>query len=302
MEAFSNLDPMTEAHWRTWLDWARDESVAVPEDAAFEQARARVWEASEYVALTVARHPQVLAELIASGDLERPFAAAELARALETALAETTNETSLQQALRRFRRREMIRVIWRDIAGWADLPETLAHLSELADRAIQAALDRLHDWTRAELGTPRDATGRPLRMLVLGMGKLGARELNLSSDIDLIYAFASNGEIEDGPRRITHEQFFLKLGQRLTQALGAQTVDGFVFRVDTRLRPFGESGPLVMSFNALDDYYQTQAREWERYAMIKARVVAGDAEDAARIMDLLRPFVYRRYLDFGAIE
>jgi [glutamine synthetase] adenylyltransferase / [glutamine synthetase]-adenylyl-L-tyrosine phosphorylase len=302
MESFRNLDPATEAHWQTWLDWAAEQGVDVPDAPGFAEARARVWEASDYVAVSVARHPEVLSDLIASGALEQPHDALALASSLDAALAEATDEPGLQQALRRFRRREMIRIIWRDIAGWAELAETLEHLTELADLSIRGALDRLHAWTCAELGTPRDATGRALRMTVLGMGKLGARELNLSSDIDLIFAFATNGETDGGPRKLTNEQFFIKLGQRLAQALGSQTVDGFVFRVDTRLRPFGESGPLAMSFNALEDYYQTQAREWERYAMIKARVVAGDPDDARELMAMLRPFVYRRYLDFGAIE
>ncbi|MBK1643751.1 bifunctional glutamine synthetase adenylyltransferase/deadenyltransferase [Thiocapsa imhoffii] len=302
MGAFENLDPTAEAHWLTWCDWAEEQGLARPNDAAFTEARARVWEASDFVAVTVARHPEVFADLIASGALERPHDAVALTHALDSALREVSDEAGLQQALRQFRRREMIRIIWRDVAGRADLVATLEHLTTLADLCIQRALERLHAWTCAEFGTPRDETGRALRMVVLGMGKLGARELNLSSDIDLIYAYASKGETDGGPRPLSNEQFFLKLGQRLSQALGAQTVDGFVFRVDTRLRPFGESGPLAMSFNALEDYYQTQAREWERYAMIKARVIAADPRDAAHIMALLRPFVYRRYLDFGAIE
>jgi [glutamine synthetase] adenylyltransferase / [glutamine synthetase]-adenylyl-L-tyrosine phosphorylase len=301
-DSFQNLDPATEAHWRTWLDWALEQGFAVPDDPAFASARARVWEASDYVAVSVARHPEVFADLIACGDLEQAHDGDALARSLDAALSEVADEPALQQALRRLRRREMIRIIWRDIAGRADLAETLEHLTALADLSVQRALDRLYTWACAELGTPRDQTGRALRMVVLGMGKLGARELNLSSDIDLIFAFASKGETEGGPRKLTNEQFFIKLGQRLAQALGNQTIDGFVFRVDTRLRPFGESGPLAMSFNALEDYYQTQAREWERYAMIKARVVAGEPGDAAELMAMLRPFVYRRYLDFGAIE
>ncbi|UHD18388.1 bifunctional [glutamate--ammonia ligase]-adenylyl-L-tyrosine phosphorylase/[glutamate--ammonia-ligase] adenylyltransferase [Thiocapsa bogorovii] len=302
MDPFRNLDPATEAQWQTWLDWAAQQGVDVPGAPDFADARARVWEASDYVAISVARHPEVLADLIASGELEQAHDSASLARGFEAALAPVTDEPGLHQALRRFRRREMIRIIWRDIAGRADLAETLEHLTALADLCIQGALDRLYNWTRAELGTPRDEAGRALQMTVLGMGKLGARELNLSSDIDLIFAFAANGETEGGPRTLANEQFFTKLGQRLAQSLGSQTVDGFVFRVDTRLRPFGESGPLAMSFNALEDYYQTQAREWERYAMIKARVVAGDPDDARELMAMLRPFVYRRYLDFGAIE
>ncbi|TCT23832.1 glutamate-ammonia-ligase adenylyltransferase [Thiobaca trueperi] len=302
MSDHTNQDPATEAHWLTWLDWAGTQGIAVPADPAFTQARARVWEASEYVAITAARHPADFAELIASGDLESVYGAGDLAQRLETALASVTDEPSLQRALRIFRRREMLRIIWRDIAERAPLPETLEDLSELADVCIDAALARLHDWTCAELGTPRDAEGRPQRLVVLAMGKLGARELNLSSDIDLIFAFAQTGEVTGSPRALSNEQFFVRLAQRLVQSLASATVDGFVFRVDTRLRPFGEVGPLAMSFQAMEDYYQSQAREWERYAMIKARPVAGDPADRDQLMAMLRPFVYRRYLDFGAFE
>jgi glutamate-ammonia-ligase adenylyltransferase len=292
----------TAAHWLDWLDWAAGQGVAIPDDAAFNAARARVWEASEFVAITAARHPADFAALLASGDLTRHCEAGMLARRLAAALAGVADELALQRALRLFRRREMLRIIWRDLAGWAPLPETLEDLSELADVCIQQALERLHDWTCAELGTPRDAAGRPQRLVVLAMGKLGARELNLSSDIDLIFAFPQSGEVTDGPRRLSHEQFFVCLARRLVQSLSTQTADGFVFRVDTRLRPFGEVGPLAMSFDAMEDYYQSQAREWERYAMIKARPVAGDLADMTQLMLMLRPFVYRRYLDFGAFE
>ncbi|MBK1724290.1 bifunctional [glutamate--ammonia ligase]-adenylyl-L-tyrosine phosphorylase/[glutamate--ammonia-ligase] adenylyltransferase [Thiocystis violacea] len=302
MSEQSHPDLSNDAHWQTWLEWACEAGVSVPEDLDFTAARARVWEASEYVAISAARHPAEFAELIASGNLRRPYAPGELASRLVTALAGVTDEPALHQALRVFRRREMLRIIWRDISTAAPLPETLEDLSELADVCVQCALDLLHDWTCSEIGTPRDPQGRALRLVVLGMGKLGARELNLSSDVDLIFAFAHRGEVEGGPRTLSNEQFFVRLGQRLVQALANNTVDGFVFRVDTRLRPFGEVGPLAMSFQAMEDYYQSQAREWERYAMIKARPIAGDPRDAAVLMEMLRPFVYRRYLDFGAFE
>ncbi|WP_338081280.1 bifunctional [glutamate--ammonia ligase]-adenylyl-L-tyrosine phosphorylase/[glutamate--ammonia-ligase] adenylyltransferase [Allochromatium vinosum] len=295
-------DSLTESHWQDWLDWAVEQGLTPPNDPEFEPARRRVWEASEYVAISAARHPADLAELIASGDLARTYGAGDLAARLDARLDGVADETALHKALRLFRRREMMRIIWRDIAGLAPLEETLEDLSELADVCIRGALDRLYPWTCAELGTPRDASGRPLHLLVLAMGKLGARELNLSSDIDLILAFAQPGTIEGGRRPLSHEQFFVRLGQRLVQALANKTVDGFVFRVDTRLRPFGEVGPLAMSFQAMEDYYQSQAREWERYAMIKARPVAGDPDDIEQLMSMLRPFVYRRYLDFGAFE
>ncbi|AHF02617.1 glutamine-synthetase adenylyltransferase [Marichromatium purpuratum 984] len=297
-----STEPVTESHWQDWLAWAAETGVEVPDSPVFARARAAVWDGSEFVALEVQRHPEMFAELLASGDLFRTYGPGDLDRALTQALAGVDDEQALARALRLFRRREQVRIVWRDLSGEGALEEVLEDLSELADCCIRQALGKLQDWTRAELGVPCDAEGRALEMVVLAMGKLGARELNLSSDIDLIFAFPERGEVRDGPRALSNEQFFTRLGQRLVQALGQQTVDGFVFRVDTRLRPFGESGPLAMCFDAMEDYYQSQAREWERYAMIKARAVCGDAEDIAQLEAMLRPFVYRRYLDFGAIE
>ncbi|KAA6184309.1 bifunctional [glutamate--ammonia ligase]-adenylyl-L-tyrosine phosphorylase/[glutamate--ammonia-ligase] adenylyltransferase [Thiohalocapsa marina] len=291
-----------EHHWQDWLDWAAANAVAVPADADFSAARARVWAASEFAALTSARSPQTLADLIAEGILGRPLVAGEMAAELVRQLRGVGDEAALQRALRLFRRRHMLRIVWRDLAGLAPLDETLEDLTELADCCIRQALALLRGWTEAEIGVPQDAEGQSQPLIVLGMGKLGARELNLSSDIDLIFAFPSSGEVSGGPRPLRNEQFFTRLCQRLVSALDTQTVDGFVFRVDTRLRPFGSAGPLAMSFDAMEGYYHSQAREWERYAMTKARVVAGDAEAAAELMAMLRPFVYRRYLDFGAIE
>ena len=297
--------------WQQWLDWAATQGRARPAAPAFDALRARIWEASEYVGLAAARHPADFADLLDSGDLDRRYQPGDLASRLAGALAGVTDEPTLQRALRCFRRREQTRIIWRDLGGLAGLDETLEDLSELADCCIREALARLHDWTRAQLGTPvdpadpADAAGGPTReqhLLVIGMGKLGARELNLSSDIDLIFAFPAQGQVSGGPRELTNQQFFLRLAQRLVQTLDNQTVDGFVFRVDTRLRPFGDAGPLVMALDALEDYYQSQAREWERYAMIKARVLTGDPPAVAALENLLRPFVYRRYLDFGAID
>ncbi len=293
-------------HWQQWLDWAREHAVAVPDEAAFHTARARVWAASDFAALTAARSPETLARLIAEDALSRAPQPDELdrllAKELEPLFPDVADEPGLARGLRRFRRRQMLRIVWRDLAGWASLDETLESLSALADTCIQRALALLTAWTEAELGVPEDAEGRRQRLLVLGMGKLGARELNLSSDIDLIFTFPHTGETRGGPRSITNEQFFTRLGQRLVQALDQVTADGFVFRVDTRLRPFGSAGPLAMSFDAMEGYYHAQAREWERYAMTKARVVAGPPGPAAELMAMLRPFVYRRYLDFGAIE
>ncbi len=273
-----------------------------PDDAAFQQARQRVWEASEFAALTAARSPETLAALIADGDLRRSLGADGLSGQLSAALADVTDEPGLHKALRLFRRRQMLRIIWRDLSGWADLDETLEDLSALADCCIGQTLALLRTWTEAESARRGTPTACRQSLVVLGMGKLGARELNLSSDIDLIFGFPSSGEVSGGPRPLSNEQFFTRLCQRLVKALDAQTVDGFVFRVDTRLRPFGAAGPLAMSFDAMEAYYHSQAREWERYAMTKARAVAGEPGPVAELMAMLRPFVYRRYLDFGAIE
>ncbi len=300
--ALHALTQAPERCWQVWLAWAQAQGRAVPLAADLAAIRARVWEGSEYVAQAAARHPADFAALLDSGDLGHADRPGALACRLDAALAGVTDEPALHRVLRSVRRREMTRIIWRDLGGLAGLEETLEDLSELADCCVRAALDRLHAWTSAELGIPRDDLGREQRLLVIGMGKLGARELNLSSDIDLIFAFPAPGQVVGGPRPLDNQQFFMRLAQRLVQALNAQTADGFVFRVDTRLRPFGDSGPLVASFDALEDYYQSQARDWERYAMIKARVLTGEPEDRAVLQALLRPFVYRRYLDFGAID
>ncbi|MDE2138856.1 MAG: bifunctional [glutamate--ammonia ligase]-adenylyl-L-tyrosine phosphorylase/[glutamate--ammonia-ligase] adenylyltransferase, partial [Gammaproteobacteria bacterium] len=144
-------------------------------------------------------------------------------------------------------------------------------------------------------------SGLPQSLVVLGLGKLGGGELNFSSDIDLIFAFPEDGETRGGQTLSNHE-FFIRLGQSLVNALNENTGDGFVFRVDMRLRPNGASGPLALSFDAMEHYYQTHGREWERYALIKARAVAGDVRAGEALLKTLRPFVYRKYLDYGAIE
>jgi glutamate-ammonia-ligase adenylyltransferase len=208
------------------------------------------------------------------------------------------DEPGFLAALRRIRRRELARIAWRDLTGRATTAETLEALSALADAAIVAA----HGWAerglRQRYGVPRDADGREQPLIVVGMGKLGGRELNFSSDIDLVFLYPEHGET-DGPRGTENFEYFTRLGQKLIQCLGNVTADGFVYRVDMRLRPFGDSGPLVASFAALEDYLQQHGRDWERYAWVKARAITGAAAYAELFRTTLRPFVFRRYLDFG---
>jgi len=267
--------------------------------AAFD----RVCAASDFVAEHVGRDPQMLLDLAESGELERSFTANELREHIANAVAEAATDDELGRNLRRQRTRQQVRIIWRDLTRQADLVETCRDLSDMADASIDLAYRWLYDRHCQQFGVPTGRrTGEPQQMVILGMGKLGAVELNLSSDIDLIFAYPEGGETVGVKRPLDNQEFFIRLGQRLIKALDPVTVDGFVFRVDMRLRPYGSSGALVLSFNALEQYYQDQGRDWERYAMIKARVVGGDQAKGSELLEMLRPFVYRRYLDFSAIE
>lgn len=285
---------------------ATSDGASAAFDAWPESRRAafdRVCAASDFVTEQVCRDPQMLLELAESGELERSFAPGELRGQIAAALVEAASEDELGRNLRRQRTRQQVRIIWRDLTRQADLVETCRDLSEMADGSIDLAYQWLYERHCQQFGTPTGRrSGEAQQMVILGMGKLGAVELNLSSDIDLIFAYPEGGETVGAKRPLDNQEFFIRLGQRLIKALDPITVDGFVFRVDMRLRPYGSSGALVLSFNALEQYYQDQGRDWERYAMIKARVVGGDQAAGEQLLDMLRPFVYRRYLDFSAIE
>ncbi len=283
-------------------EWSELQSAfSLPDTQQFEAELRLVWSASDYVARSCLRYPQVLEQLVADGLLDSSYVPGQMARQLDEFLQGVSDEDALVVSLRQFRRQQMLRIIWRDITRKAELSETLEDLSELADVSIQRTLRYFYAWATERSGVPRDAKGNHQSLIVLGMGKLGARELNLSSDIDLIYCFAEHGRT-DGKRPLANEQFFTQLGRKLINALSKQTADGFVFRVDMRLRPFGEAGPLAISFGAMENYYHSQAREWERYAMVKVRPVTGSEAEQTTLMDILRPFVYRRYVDFGVIN
>ena len=205
-------------------------------------------------------------------------------------------------ALRRVRQEEIVRLGWRDLAGLAPLSEVLETLSTLADSAIGVALTCAYAELQERFGEPiGESSGKPVQLSVLGLGKLGGRELNMSSDVDLVFAYRENGAT-NGTRVISNHEFFIKLGQTLIDILQTPTYEGIVFRVDMRLRPNGDSGPLALSFDAMDHYFLTHGRDWERYALIKARPVAGDLAAGHDLLANLRPFVYRKYLDFGAFE
>ena len=271
-------------------------------DARFARELAWVWSASEFAAAVCQRQPEAFLELAERGLLDDPHTAGAIAAALGQRLAGCDDEDALGVHLRRFRNLWMLRILWRDLTRSAALEETLAALTELAEACVRGALDVLFPLACGQWGVPlgRDS-GRPQELVVVAMGKLGGGELNLSSDIDLMFAYPEGGET-DASRSLDNQEFFLRLGRKLIRALDQPTAEGFVFRVDLRLRPFGDSGPLVASFDALADYYQTQGREWERYAMIKARPISGTPESGARLGELLRSFAYRKYIDYSAIQ
>jgi glutamate-ammonia-ligase adenylyltransferase len=169
----------------------------------------------------------------------------------------------------------MVKIVWRDLNGLATLAETFASLTALAETCLQAAIGEHQARLEAKHGVPRAADGSPQQLCVIGLGKLGGGELNLSSDIDVVFCFPQSGS-SDGRRSLSNDQFFTRLARAVIASLADITEDGFCFRVDTRLRPFGDSGPLATSVAAMEQYYQREGRDWERYAMIKARPVAGD--------------------------
>lgn len=276
----------------------------------------RVFAVSPYFMQTCRRYPALWHWLVESGSLARVAMESDRAEYVEQIVSEqcdslgafgnqaATGVTQFEQQqvqLRQFRHQQMLRIIWRDLNNLATVDETLMSLSTMADACIEVAASWAHEAAIPRFGEALDADGRSMRMIVLGMGKLGGQELNVSSDIDLIYIYPYAGK-SNGEKSLDNEAYFRRVAQTLTQLLGNVTVDGFVFRVDTRLRPFGESGPLVMNLNAVEQYYLTQGRDWERYAMVKARPITGDKDAIDALEDILNPFVYRRYLDYSAID
>jgi [glutamine synthetase] adenylyltransferase / [glutamine synthetase]-adenylyl-L-tyrosine phosphorylase len=228
---------------------------------------------------------------------------ADFARLLQK---ETEAGMPLPRAMRRLRNLVICHLIDRDLQGKADLDEVLRTISEFADFAVQTHVAALNAEMIAAHGTPiGNESGQPQELIVLGMGKLGGHELNVSSDIDLIFVYPENGDTQTTTpeqRQLSNHEFFVRLGKKLIAALSEITEDGFTFRVDMALRPNGASGPLAASFGMVEEYLIVQGREWERYAWVKARAMTGQPSDIAILEQIVRPFVYRRYLDFGAIE
>jgi glutamate-ammonia-ligase adenylyltransferase len=259
-----------------------------------ERARARlaaVARASDFAIDVLARDHALLATLLDDDGAAPP----------DEPVLDAQAPHDWPRLLRRYRAAGSTRLIWRDVHGLDDVDATLAGSTRLAERCLSLALDALEAQFAARHGVVRAADGTPQRLVVFGLGKLGGGELNFSSDIDLVYAYESGGE-SDGARPLDAEAYYARLGQQLAKLLDETTADGFSHRVDLRLRPYGTAGRIAWSFPALEQYFQREGRDWERYAWQKARPVAGDIAAGERFLDALRPFVYRRYLDFGALD
>lgn len=275
---------------------ARCRAAGVPlhDDAGVAERIRRTLLASDFAFDVWSRQPQ----LLAPEGLERLRSGSDASARIE-ALGLSDDEAECMAQLRRFRHAEALRLVFRDVNGLDDLPKTLSATSVLYESLLAVALAWSERALASRYGHSRSEDGELQRLLVIGFGKLGGSELNFSSDIDLVFAYPQAGQT-DGPRPLDNSEYFVRLGRELVRLLHETTMDGICARVDMRLRPFGNAGRLALSFAAMEQYYQNEGRDWERYAWIKARPVVADQAASKQLQELLRPFVYRKYLDYTA--
>ena len=251
--------------------------------------------ASRYSLTRLQRNPEWIEQLIELKDFQLE------AQIIQPVEGEKIDLDQVKRLLRQYRHRKLVEIIYLDTVLQQPLQATLLQQSELADQLILAALDISQRQLSAKHGQPLEANGDAMSLNIITMGKLGGRELNFSSDIDLICSYESDGELT-GYGQLSHQEYFSRVVRLLNQLLGEVTADGFVYRVDLRLRPWGESGPVVLSHSALEHYYQLHGRDWEQYAMVKARIVSGSDTSRLSLANLLKPFVYRKYLDYRVFD
>ena len=291
-----NQTQLVEKYWETLITHTPNKNRILANETDIK----RVFSRSPFVADVCAKHPEWLVELL-------DFAAPSMPQSyyhqkVSEYVSQAKTEDELAKALRRCRQFHMAAITFSDVLNRQSIDASLLQVSLLANALIQQGYTWLYSSLCSKHGTPVGSHG-PMPMYILGMGKLGGHELNFSSDIDLIFTYPEKGETQGGKKSLEHQQFFTRLAQKLIQALNKVTVDGQVYRVDMRLRPFGESGPLVLHFDAMEDYYQEQGRHWERFAMVKARVInSDDSSYEAALQAILTPFTFRRYLDFTTLD
>lgn len=283
-----------------WFERLAEQGLQIPDDLI--HSAARLIACSEFAGRVLLREFSWFIENVAS--FSDPPDDVELNRFVDAIASSDADIAAVKSEFRRFRNRFLLRVLWREVLQQAELAETLRQLSLLADRLLDAATQYGIKQLQPRFGQVRNSAGQIVPMVILGMGKLGGRELNFSSDIDIIFCYPEGGET-DGQRKTSAQEYFARLSRQVIALIDEVTVDGFAFRIDTRLRPFGDSGPPVVSFAAMESYLLQHGRDWERYAYVKARIVGTrpSAEVANDLnCNLIRPFVYRRYLDYGVFE
>lgn len=294
-----SLNSVVENFWSDWYQSCKEKSIHPQQDIPLT-VLGKTWACSDFVARNCIRYPEIFCALHTEG-FESSRTIEQYQKLVAQVIADSKSDDELMSSLRMLRQQEMMRIAWRDLNALADAETIFHELTDFAEAMVAVTLQHLEKQQAEIFGMPLDANGEEQSLLVFAMGKMGGGELNFSSDIDLIFTFAEDGETT-GPRHKSHYEFYLFVIRKLVKVLDEVTAGGFVYRVDTRLRPFGESGPLAMSFSGLEQYYQVQGRDWERYAMIKARLISGREDDRKYLQSMLTPFVYRRYLDFSMID
>ncbi len=255
---------------------------------------------SHFLSEEILRHPEWTDQLIESGNLQSVLTAEQMREMLEAALPEGL---PAPLELARFRRRQLLRILIRDVLGLGTLPEITGELTALADTIVEVAYARIRQQLIAECGIPQTWSGEESHFAVIALGKMGGNELNYSSDIDLMFLYYANGETSGGPGgRISNREFFVRAANQLTSLLSTYTTEGMCYRVDLRLRPDGSQGEVCISLEAARQYYANRARDWELQMMIKARVAAGDKATGRGLLDYVAPRTYSTTLDFSAIE
>ena len=261
-----------------------------------------VFALSNFISAHLIRDPLIYQQIIERNLIESDLSSM-FDQDLDLLFDQEESEESLMSKLRKYRNLMMICIAWKELTNRIDITFSVRYLSQLAEAIILRVRDWIYQRLVKRYGFPIGySSQKEQQMLIIAMGKLGGGELNFSSDIDLIFCYPENGETNGDRKTVENQYFFTKLAQQLINMLHQTTIDGQVYRIDMRLRPFGEDGTLVVTFAAMEDYYQKHGRSWERYAMVKARVLGEQNENVKELYSMLRPFVYRRYFDFGAID
>lgn len=264
------------------------------------QALVAVFSASDFLSEELLQHPVWLLALLHAGWLHRGRTREEVDAELADWLCSgTSSAPALRMA--EFRRKQILRILLRDVLGFGALPEITEELSNLADALLDAAYHRIREEQTKKHGLPRGEDGGECGYSIVALGKLGGRELNYSSDIDLMFVYAAPGQT-DGPQPISNQEYFKKVSNQLTDVMGTYTAEGMIYRVDLRLRPDGRLGEVCLSLDAARRYYETRARDWELQMLIKARVAAGEKEPGRQLLDWVQPKIYSTTLDFSHIE